>query len=60
MTPSELLSTKKKWALTEKEKKSDPARIPDHDLRNRFPLLYQLSCKARWELVVENKHGNLR
>ena len=34
------------------EEISDPGGIRTRDLRNRPPLLYQLSYKARWELVV--------
>ena len=41
----------------EREKISDPSAIRTHDLRNRSPLLYQLSYKARWELVEETKDG---
>ena len=31
----------------EREKISDPGEIRTHNLRNRSPLLYQLSYKAR-------------
>ena len=37
-----------------REKISDPGGIRTHDLQNRSLLLYQLSYKARWELVVGN------
>ena len=36
----------------EREKISDPGEIRPHYLRNRSPLLYQLSYKARWELYI--------
>ena len=36
------------------EKGSDPTEIPTRDHRNRSPLFYQLSYKARSELVVGN------
>ena len=35
----------------EREKVSDPGGVRTHDLRNRSPLLYQLSYKAGLELV---------
>ena len=38
----------------DREKISDPGGVRTHDLRNRSPLLYQLSYKARWELVLES------
>ena len=42
------------------EKKSDPGGVWTHNLRNKSPVLYQLSYKARWELVVGNWDGNLQ
>ena len=38
----------------EREKSADRSGNQTHELQNRLPLLYQLSYKARWELVVEN------
>ena len=38
----------------EREQISDPWGVLTHDLRNRSLLLYQLSYKTRWELVVGN------
>ena len=38
----------------EREKISDPGGPRTHDLRNRLQLLYELSNKGRWELVVGN------
>ena len=53
------VSLERKWAQTEKEKKtSDPGEIQTHDLRYRSPLIYQLSYKARWEPVMGNRDGN--
>ena len=43
----------------EREKISDPGVVRTHDLRNRASLLYQLSYKARWELVVGNQDSSL-
>ena len=36
----------------EREKISDLGGVRTLDLRNRSPLLYQLSYMTRWELVV--------
>ena len=38
----------------EREKFPNPGGVLTHNLRNGSPLLYQLSYKARWELVVGN------
>ena len=45
---------KKMGPHEERAKISDPGGMWNNDLRIRSPLLYQLSYKARWELVVEN------
>ena len=49
----------RKWAHTEKESKNLWTIGRTHDIRKRSTLLYHLSYKAKWELILRNKDGNL-